>query len=168
MNLRPREEHKELSRCFRFAATSQAERIAASVAHNIGTMLPKSIMVDKKGAGSRSIREELNAQMTSVAQFGTVLTGLINRGAEVRVSSSSRCDNTSRTLARNSPVQPRHSSVVPYNKSVFSKRNPQPQKTFFKGAVEYLLASDRNSLGDKDQTLKKILDDSKVQKRYNE
>jgi len=35
MNLRPREEKKELSRSFRFKATSQAERIAETVAINL-------------------------------------------------------------------------------------------------------------------------------------
>ena len=64
----------------------------------------------------------------------------------------------------------RHGSVVPYNKSIYSKNMPQTgTKTFFKGAVEYLLsATERSSLADGDHTLKKILGDSKVQKRYSE
>lgn len=42
-------------------------------------------------------------------------------------------------------------------------------RTFFKGATEYVIATGTdNSLADKDHSLKKILDDSKVQKRYNE
>jgi hypothetical protein len=48
MNLRPRQENKELSRTFRFKATSQAERIADSVALNTGVKFPKSLMVAKE------------------------------------------------------------------------------------------------------------------------
>ena len=48
MNLRPREEQKELSRTFRFKATSQAERIAECVAKNLGKNQPKSFMIDKQ------------------------------------------------------------------------------------------------------------------------
>ena len=48
MNLRPREEEKELSRSFRFKATSEAERIAEAVAVNTGKKLPKSLMRNKR------------------------------------------------------------------------------------------------------------------------
>ena len=48
MKLRPRNEQKELSRTFRFKATSQAERIAETVAINLGKQQPKSYMIDKQ------------------------------------------------------------------------------------------------------------------------
>ena len=41
-----------------------------------------------------------------------------------------------------------------------------PRKTFFKGAVEFLQVTDRSSLADNDDTLKKILDDSQVQRKH--
>ena len=50
MNLRPREEQKEISRNFRFKPTITAERIAESVAINNGTKMPRSIMREKGGA----------------------------------------------------------------------------------------------------------------------
>ena len=85
--------------------------------------------------------------------------------SKYRASSTSRNVNTSRTMHKFANV--RHPSV-PYNRSTYSKTNKEGPKSFFKGAVEFLQASDRNSLGDRDQSLKKILDDSKVQKHYNE
>ena len=47
MNLRPRVEHKEISRNFRFKPTITAERVAESVAINNGTKMPRSIMKEK-------------------------------------------------------------------------------------------------------------------------
>ena len=47
MSLRPREEHKEISRSFRFKPTITAERVAESVAKNNGTFMPRSIMKEK-------------------------------------------------------------------------------------------------------------------------
>jgi len=46
LNLRPRQEDRELSRHFRFKATCQAERIAESVAIVQGFSKPKSLMPD--------------------------------------------------------------------------------------------------------------------------
>ena len=48
MNLRPRQEQKEISRNFRFKPTITAERVAESVAINNGTTMPRSIMVEKE------------------------------------------------------------------------------------------------------------------------
>lgn len=81
--------------------------------------------------------------------------------SKMRASSTSRAMDTSRTV-RQSISKLRHQSVAPFNRSVYSKFQPEQSKTFFKGAVEYLLASGKNSLNDNDQSLKKILDDSKV------
>ena len=47
MNLRPRQEQKEISRHFRFKPTITAERVAESVAINNGTNMPRSIMKEK-------------------------------------------------------------------------------------------------------------------------
>ena len=52
MNLRPREEYKEISRNFRFKPTITAERIAESVAINNGTSMPRSIMKQKEDMSS--------------------------------------------------------------------------------------------------------------------
>ncbi len=75
MNLRPRQEQKELSRTFRFTATSQAERIADSVALNTGKKFPKSVMVPKevdgkfmKAAALQTM--EIKALQTSTHGFG--------------------------------------------------------------------------------------------------
>ena len=63
----------------------------------------------------------------------------------------------------------RHASV-PFNKSIYARTNAQESstspKTFFKGAVEFLRASKNNSLGDQDHGVKKILDDTDVQKHF--
>ena len=53
MNLRPREEAKELSRSFRFKPTNEAERIAETVAINNGTKMPKSFMKSKRSITTR-------------------------------------------------------------------------------------------------------------------
>lgn len=174
MNLRPRHENKELSRTFRFKATSQAERIAESVALNTGVNFPKSQMhpndVDTmKIRAKDNKRTEQKAMQNSTNHFGSLMTSTHSGIPDSkRASSTSRCMNTSRTMVRNSMSKSRHQSVAPFNKSIYGKIKPEIPKTFFKGAVEYLLAGNKNSLGDRDQSLKKILDDNTVQKRFNE
>ena len=41
-------------------------------------------------------------------------------------------------------------------------------KTFFKGAVEYLQGGEMSSMADNDDSLKKILDDQLVMRKYTE
>ena len=48
MNLRQRQEHKEISRGFRFKPTITAERVAESVAINNRTIMPRSIMKENE------------------------------------------------------------------------------------------------------------------------
>ena len=55
MNLRPREEKKEISRTFRFKPTITAERVAESLAIYNGTTMPRSIMKEKESNLASSI-----------------------------------------------------------------------------------------------------------------
>lgn len=57
-------------------------------------------------------------------------------------------------------IKQRHTSLPPNIKAVLDLAN-RP-KTFFKGAVEFVQHTERSSLADNDDTLRKILDDSAV------
>ena len=182
MKLRPRNEQKELSRTFRFKATSQAERIAETVATNLGKQQPKSYMIDKQKI--KKIEKRIDAltldprhteprhieprNNRDTNNFGSIMSGASSspsrmKGSQLRAQSTSKVQNPSRTM-QNSIQTVRHASVVPYNKSRFAKRAPPDMsRTFFKGATEYMIATGTdNSLADNDHALKKILDDSKV------
>lgn len=177
MKLRPRNEQKELSRTFRFKATSQAERIAETVATNLGKQQPKSYMIDKqrmKKIDKRIDALTLDPRHTEprnnrdTNNFGSIMSGASSspsrmNGSQIRAQSTSKMQNPSRTM-QNSIQTVRHASVAPYNKSRFAKRGPPDMsRTFFKGATEYMIATGTdNSLADNDHALKKILDDSKV------
>ena len=72
MNLRPRQENKELAHTFRFKPAIQAERIAESVAINLGTAMPKSMAASRESlrdSRSRLRPTELdNIQTTGMMQ----------------------------------------------------------------------------------------------------
>ena len=64
----------------------------------------------------------------------------------------------------------RHQSVVPYNKSYYGRKERSPNRTFFKGAAEYYvdMGDNNNSLTDRDQAVKKILEDQRVKERVEQ
>lgn len=162
MNLRPRQEDKELSRTFRFKPTIEAERIADAISLNTGVKFVKSFMppnqklatsgVDQQAARNRgSIMTTQTSRIESKARAGsTFRASLAEGGATNKVFGG---------------VRMRHASVQPFNKTIYSKgRNGlDHSKTFFKGAAEYMQVQDsslRNSLAQDDGIIKKILDDS--------
>ena len=88
------------------------------------------------------------------------------------MDSAMRAKSTGRTLdtrrTQHEKESDRHSSVQPFNKSIYGKMHPKQPRSHFKASVEFLQATQRSSLGDGDQTLKKILDDNRVQQVFNE
>ena len=76
---------------------------------------------------------------------------------------------TARTFG-NTMSHLRPQSIQPFNKSIHARTKAAKgeDRTFFKGATEFLQVQSargvRNSLGEQDEILKKILDDSAVQK----
>ena len=113
MKLRPRNEQKELSRTFRFKATSQAERIAETVATNLGKQQPKSYMIDKQKIKQINKRldaltldprhTEPRAPRETANNFGSIMSGASSspsrmNGSQIRAQSTSRVQNHSRTI----------------------------------------------------------------------
>ena len=79
----------------------------------------------------------------------------------MRSSSTSRTGNMTDRRRKDRVSPPRHASV-PFNKSPYFKTSKDQPKTFFKASVSFLQANKNEALHDNDQSLKKILDDSKV------
>jgi hypothetical protein len=70
---------------------------------------------------------------------------------------------------KNSALKARHTSL-PMNSTRHTKMKEiqDRPKTFFKGATEFLQGGEYSALADKDETLKKILDDQAVVRVYED
>ena len=76
-----------------------------------------------------------------------------------------RSSNTSRgpKINHHRKISPTRHASVPFNKSPYCKTSKDQPKTFFKASMGFLQAPNKGALVDHDQSVKKILDDSKVQ-----
>ena len=154
MDLRPREEQKELSRTFRFKPTITAERIAESVAINRGTIIPKCVMVEKESMNSsigmlrphQMQNIEMNAGQTNQSSILSTRNSLME--SQLRSSSASRGPKFKHHLKEK--VSPARHASVPFNKSPYCKTSRDQPKTFFKASVGFLQASKNGALADHD------------------
>ena len=172
MNLRPREEHKELCGLFRFKPTT-TERIAEGIAIHNRTKMPKSIIESQdvrrsndklRTSGDKAMRiVDMKDSQLSKPKFGSILTARHSPSIEskLRASSTSRAQGNFSRETNDSKVNIRHQTVQPFNKSLYSrtKNGMHQEKTFFKGAVGVLQAVRNSTLNDKDESLKLILDE---------
>lgn len=176
MKCRERIPEKELFGNFRFKPQTTAERIADTVATNLGLKMPKHVSINSKSPPrKRGFFDTLPSQRSPTVQGSQVSprsrlteTKSTLQPSGLRKSLSNR-DITKAKQQKESALKARNRSV-PFNQSKYMKYKEVADrpKTFFKGATEFLQGAEKSALADKDQTLKKILDDQAVTRVYED